>query len=127
MFSLFRPKPEKKLPQLRLRNTLSCVLENFVPLTPGEVKMYNCGPTVYLEQHIGNLRPYILADTLRRTLEAWGYKVRQVINITDVGHLVSDADEGEDKMEVSAALQGRLAQEIAQEHTQDFFKSLDLL
>lgn len=89
--------------------------------------MYNCGPTVYLEQHIGNLRPYILADTLRRVLEVWRYKVRQVINITDVGHLVSDADEGEDKMEVSAALQGRSAQDIAQEYTQDFFASLDLL
>lgn len=85
------------LPPLRLRNTLSGELEEFVPM--GRiVKMYNCGPTVYDVPHIGNLRAYVTADTIRRSLMAWGYKVEQVINITDFGHLVSDADEGEDKM-----------------------------
>jgi cysteinyl-tRNA synthetase len=82
---------------LRLRNTLSGELERFLPLN-GTVKMYNCGPTAYDYVHVGNLRPYVFADTLRRTLLAWGFKVDQVINITDFGHLVSDADEGEDKM-----------------------------
>ena len=85
------------LPPLRLRNTLSGELEDFVPMGR-TVKMYNCGPTVYDYVTIGNLRMYINADILRRSLLAWGYKVEQAINITDFGHLVSDADEGEDKM-----------------------------
>lgn len=85
------------LPPLMLRNTLSGELEEFAPMGRA-VKMYNCGPTVYDYAHIGNLRAYITADTIRRALLAWGYKVEQVINITDFGHLVSDADEGEDKM-----------------------------
>lgn len=87
----------KALPPLRLRNTLSGEIEDFVPMGRS-VKMYNCGPTVYDYAHIGNLRAYITADTIRRALLAWGFKVEQVINITDFGHLVSDADEGEDKM-----------------------------
>src|SRR3989338_3946796 len=82
---------------LKLRNTLSGTLETFEP-ADGVVKMYNCGPTVYDHATIGNLRSYIFADTLRRALDAFGYTVKQVINITDFGHLVSDADEGEDKM-----------------------------
>src|SRR3989344_5241706 len=81
----------------KLRNTLSGKLELFEPIGK-TVKMYNCGPTVYDHATIGNLRSYIFADTLRRALDAWKYEVRQVINITDFGHLVSDADEGEDKM-----------------------------
>lgn len=85
------------LPPLRLRNTLSGELEEFVPMSK-VVKMYNCGPTAYDYVHIGNLRAYVTADTIRRALLAWGYRVEQVINITDFGHLVSDADEGEDKM-----------------------------
>lgn len=114
------------LPKLRLHNTMSGKLEEFQPLG-NTVKMYNCGPTVYDRAQIGNLRPFILADTIRRTLEAWGYKVDQVINITDVGHLTSDADEGEDKLEASAKRKGQSAQEIAQEVTQWFFDDLDLL
>src|SRR3989338_1938373 len=85
------------LTPLTLRNTLSGTLETFEPM--GDVvKMYNCGPTVYDHATIGNLRSYIFADTLRHTLDAWGYKIKQIINITDFGHLISDADEGEDKM-----------------------------
>lgn len=112
------------LPPLTFYNTMSGKTEVFTPLG-GTVKMYNCGPTVYDRQHIGNLRPYIFADTLRRTLEGWGHKVEQVVNITDVGHLVSDADLGEDKMEVGAKRRGMSAQEVAQEITEWWFADLD--
>ncbi len=83
---------------IKLKNTLTREVETFKPLRPGEVSMYNCGPTVYDYAHIGNLRSYIFADTLRRMFEYNGYKVNQVINITDIGHLSSDGDSGEDKM-----------------------------
>ncbi len=83
---------------LSFHNTLSKKKEVFKPLMPGRAGLYNCGPTVYNYVTIGNLRSYVFADTLRRVLEFNGYKVKQVINITDVGHLASDADEGEDKM-----------------------------
>lgn len=86
-------------PPLVFYNTLTHKEASFEPLTPGRpVKMYNCGPTVYSEQHIGNLAYAVFVDTLRRTLEYNGYDVQQVMNITDVGHLTSDEDEGEDKM-----------------------------
>ena len=75
--------------------------------------MYNCGPTVYWYQHIGNLRSYIFADILKRVLLYNNYKVKQVINVTDVGHLTSDADEGEDKMEKAAVKEGKKAEDIA--------------
>lgn len=98
-FSLLKPKtPVSAHPALRLHNTLSNSLENLETLSPGVIKMYNCGPTVYGVQHIGNLSMFVFTDLLRRTLEYAGYDVRQVINITDFGHLTSDADEGEDKM-----------------------------
>ena len=87
---------------LMLYNTLSRSKEKFIPLEPGKAGMYVCGPTVYDYAHIGNLRSYIFADLLRRVLEYNGYEVTHVMNITDVGHLVSDADEGEDKMAESA-------------------------
>lgn len=118
---------KEELPLLSFYNTLSGSLEEFKPIGKGPVKMYNCGPTVYDRQHIGNMRPYVFADTLKRTLEAWGYEVKQVINITDVGHLVSDNDEGEDKMEKSAKARGQSAKEIAEEVTQLFFEDLDAL
>lgn len=86
------------LPKLSFHNTLSGSKEVFKPLKEGAVTMYNCGPTVYGTQHIGNMRAAVFADTLRRTFLAWDYSVKQVINITDFGHLTSDADEGEDKM-----------------------------
>ena len=84
-------------------NTLTRTKEEFIPITPGKVRLYTCGPTVYDFAHIGNLRAYVCADVLRKTLEFNGLKVKTVMNVTDVGHLVSDADEGEDKMAVAAA------------------------
>jgi cysteinyl-tRNA synthetase len=83
---------------LRFFNTLTNKKEQFASLHKGEARLYHCGPTVYNFAHIGNLRAYVFADVLRRTLEYGGYRVTQVINITDIGHLSSDADEGEDKM-----------------------------
>src|ERR1700687_6124288 len=86
----------RKLPvQIFFTNTVSGQKEVFIPRTPGVVLMYTCGPTVYGQQHIGNLRPDLLSDTIARTLNAAGYRVRRVINITDVGHLVGDADDTE--------------------------------
>src|SRR5262245_13139320 len=99
---------------LRLFNTLTRRVEVFEPLEPGRAGLYSCGLTVYNYAHIGNLRTYIFADLLRRVLEAEGYDVHHVENITDVGHLTSDADEGEDKMEQGARQQGRSAWEIAE-------------
>ena len=87
---------------LELFNTLGRRLEPFVPREPGKASVYSCGPTVYAYQHIGNMRAYVFADTLRRVLRWKGYDVRHVINITDVGHLTSDEDEGEDKLEAAA-------------------------
>jgi len=88
--------------KIKFMNTLGRRLETFVPIDATEVKMYTCGPTVYGRAHIGNMRAYIFADVARRVLEYGGYKVKQVMNITDVGHLTSDADEGEDKLQKSA-------------------------
>jgi len=115
------------LPPVAFHNTLSGETEVFVPLMEGVVKMYNCGPTVYSKQHIGNLRSYVFADTLYRLLSYWGYSVKQVINITDVGHTVADADEGEDKMEMAARTTGKGTQEIAKEYTDLWFADLDAL
>jgi len=108
-------------------NSLSKKLEAFVPLTPKVVRMYNCGPTVYGRAHIGNLRAYLFADTLRRWLEYLGYEVRQVMNITDVGHLLDDADEGEDKIEAQARKERRDPWEISRGWTQLFFQDLEAL
>ena len=127
LFSFFRPTPKVTLPPLRFYNTMSREIEIFEPILLRNVKMYNCGPTVYDEQHIGNLRGAILANTLRRTLEVWNYRVKHVSNITDVGHLVSDSDEGEDKIEARAKKEGVSAQKIAEEYTDVFFKDLDML
>jgi cysteinyl-tRNA synthetase len=92
---------------LRFHNTLSNKLEEFVPIKPGFAGMYHCGPTVYDRVHIGNLRSFILADLVRRTLEFSGFETRQVMNITDIGHLSSDADEGEDKMTRALKREGK--------------------
>lgn len=94
------------MPPLQFHNTLSSKVEPFVPLSSRTVKMYNCGPTVYDRQHLGNMFAVVFSNTLRRALEAWGYKVNQVINITDFGHLSSDADEGEDKMSIGLKREG---------------------
>ncbi|HEV7121645.1 MAG TPA: cysteine--tRNA ligase [Candidatus Paceibacterota bacterium] len=101
-------------------NTLSGKKELFAPMRAGNVTLYSCGPTVYSQAHIGNLRSYVFADLIARVLEHRGLRVRRVINITDVGHLVSDADEGEDKMEKSARESGEPAEDIAARYTKLF-------
>ena len=99
----------------------------FVPLQPPVVRMYNCGPTVYGRAHIGNLRTFLFADTLRRWLELSGFEVRQVMNITDVGHIQGDADEGEDKLEVQARKEKKDPWEISRHFTRLFFEDLEAL
>jgi cysteinyl-tRNA synthetase len=105
---------------LRLFNSLTRELETFHPVHPGEARVYSCGPTVYNYQHVGNMRAYIFADTLGRVLSWKGYALTHVVNITDVGHLTSDADAGEDKLEKSAAAQGKSAWDIAAHYQQVF-------
>ena len=112
---------------LKLYNTLTRKKEVFKPLNPPNVGMYSCGPTVYWYQHVGNLKAYVFSDLLRRTLEFEGYKVKQVINVTDVGHLTSDADEGEDKVEKAAKKEGKTAKEITQYYFDLFKKDLEKL
>ncbi|MCB9916487.1 MAG: cysteine--tRNA ligase [Planctomycetes bacterium] len=112
---------------LRLYNSLTKQKETFTPIEPGRVRMYNCGPTVYGRAHIGNLRSFLFADTLRRWLEHEGYDVRQVMNITDVGHILADADEGEDKLEAQAKKEGKDPWKISAEHTAQFFADLRAL
>lgn len=112
---------------VELYNTLTRKKERFVPIQSGRVSMYHCGPTVYDYAHIGNLRSFVFADLLRRTFEYNGYEVSQVINITDVGHLVSDEDEGEDKIERSAERMEKSAEEIARFYTNAFFDDLKYL
>ena len=108
-------------------NTLTKKKELFKTIEPQKVKMYSCGPTVYKDATIGNMRTNLFQDTLRRVLEYNGYEVKQVMNITDVGHLVSDADEGEDKMLKSAREEHKAPMEIAEHYTKLFFKDLDRL
>jgi len=114
---------------VKLYNTLTRKKEEFVPIKPGFVSIYSCGPTVYWYQHIGNLRTYIFSDILRRVLVYNGFKVKHVMNITDVGHLTSDADTGEDKMEAAAKKEHKTASEIAAHYWQVFrddFKRLNI-
>ncbi len=113
--------------QLRFYNTLTRKKEDFVPVKPHQAGIYSCGPTVYKYAHIGNLRAYVFMDELRRVLEYNGYKVKSVMNITDVGHLVSDADDGEDKMSKSAHETGKTPLEIASFYTDQFIKDIDAL
>ena len=110
-----------------LYNTMSRTVEEFKPITEGFVGLYGCGPTVYDYAHIGNLRTYIFEDTLKRVLRHAGYKVKHVMNITDVGHLTGDGDEGEDKMAKSARERGRSVWDIAKFYTDAFFKDYDSL
>ena len=105
-------------------NTLSGSKELFIPLKPGIALLYSCGPTVYNRAHIGNLRAYVFSDTIARVLEAAGYHVRRVINITDVGHLVSNADEGDDKMAVGAAREHTTPEALAARYTKLFMDDL---
>ncbi|MCD4771029.1 cysteine--tRNA ligase [archaeon] len=98
---------------LKLYNTLDREKEEFRPIEKGKVGLYSCGPTVYWFAHVGNMRAYVFADILRRVLAYDGFEVKHIINVTDVGHLTSDADEGEDKMEKSAKEEGKTAKEIS--------------
>ena len=116
-----------RYPDLKLYNTLGRELQVFHPLDPGAVGLYTCGPTVYNYAHIGNLRTYVFEDLLVRTLRYFGYGVRQVMNVTDVGHLTDDADEGEDKMLKSAREQRRTVWEIAEHYTRAFFADTEAL
>lgn len=109
------------------KNTLTGHIEEFKSITPSKVGMYNCGPTVYGTPHIGNLRAYVFADLIKNTLIYNDYTVDQVINITDVGHLVSDNDEGGDKVEEQAKKESVSAVKLTQKYTQDFFDALTLL
>ena len=116
---------------LKLYNTLTKKKEEFEPIDKENnlVRMYSCGLTVYNYAHIGNMRTYIFMDTLRKVLKYDGYKLMHVMNITDVGHLVSDADEGEDKMAKSAREQNRSVYEIAKMYTEAYqkdFKKLNI-
>ena len=112
---------------LKLYNTLTKQKEEFKPLEGNEVRIYSCGPTVYSFAHIGNFRAYIFMDNLRRVLQANGYTLKHVMNITDVGHLESDADEGEDKMEKAAKKENKDPYEIAAFYTDIFFRDMGRL
>src|SRR5680860_202136 len=115
---------------LKLYNTLSKKKEEFVPIKKGKVGIYTCGPTVYWFGHVGNMRSYIFSDILKRVLIYDGFDVNHVINVTDVGHLTSDADEGEDKVEAAAAKEGKTAKEISHFYFDAFlkdFKKLNLI
>ncbi|HHU89569.1 MAG TPA: cysteine--tRNA ligase [Clostridiaceae bacterium] len=112
---------------MRLYNTLTRQKEEFVPLEENKVRMYSCGPTVYNYAHIGNLRTYVFMDILRRTLKYNGYELYNAMNITDVGHLVSDEDEGEDKMLKGAREQKKTPWEIAEYFTDVFMKDIAAL
>ena len=114
--------------KLRFYNSLTKQIEVFKPQQAGKVRIYNCGPTVYQRQHIGNMRRFLFADFLRRTLELAGYEVREVTNITDVGHLTEDdIDAGEDKIEKAARRQKVAPQEIAKKQANLFFDDLKQL
>ena len=113
--------------KVKLYNTLTRKEEDFTPLVGNEVRIYSCGPTVYSYAHIGNFRSYVFMDNLRRVLRYNGYTLKHVMNITDVGHLESDADEGEDKMEKAARKENKNPYEIAEFYTKAFFKDMDKL
>lgn len=113
--------------KVKIFNTLTKKVELFVPNVDGKVNMYTCGPTVYHFAHIGNLRSYIMEDVLEKTLRYVGYDVKRVMNITDVGHLASDADTGEDKMLKGAKRENKTVMEIAKFYTDAFFSDCEKL
>ena len=112
---------------MRIYNTLTRKIEEFVPINKDMVTMYTCGPTVYHYAHIGNLRTYINEDVLEKTLNYIGYNVKRVMNITDVGHLTSDADTGDDKMLKGAKRENKTVLEIADYYTEEFKKDASKL
>lgn len=109
---------------IKLYNTATKQKEDFIPIKEKEVGIYSCGPTVYHYQHLGNMRAVVFADTLHRMFLSAGYSVKHIINITDVGHLVSDGDNGEDKMEKGAKREGKSVWEIAKMYTDAYFADL---
>lgn len=113
--------------KIKLYNTLTRKIEEFKPIKPGEVGIYSCGPTVYWNQHIGHMYCYVQWDTMVRLFKYLGFKTKWVMNITDVGHLTSDADAGEDKMEKGAKREGLSVWKIAERYIKQFLGSLDLL
>lgn len=112
---------------LMLFNSLTRAVENFVPVYPGEARVYSCGPTVYNYPHIGNMRAYVFADVLGRTLSFKGYRLTHVVNITDVGHLTDDADAGEDKMEKMARQRAQSIWDIARHYTEAYWADVKAL
>lgn len=112
---------------MQLYNTLTRTKEELIPVEPGVIRMYTCGPTVYHYAHIGNLRTYIMEDVLEKHLAYTGLEVRRVMNITDVGHLASDADTGEDKMLKGARREQKSVMEIAKYYTDAFFADCEKL
>ena len=112
---------------LKLFNSLTRQMEEFVPVHPGEARVYTCGPTVYNYPHIGNMRAYVFADLLGRTLTWKGYRLTHVINITDVGHLTDDADAGEDKLEKMAAEKAQSIWDIAKHYTEAYWQDIKAL
>src|SRR3989344_1956926 len=112
------------LVRIFVTNTLSGAKELFIPIKPTIVSMYTCGPTVYSQQHIGNLRPGVCSDMLARMFSYAGYRVRRVINITDVGHLVGEGDHGEDKIGVVATREKTTPEVIANRYTKLFIEDL---
>ncbi len=118
----------KKSPAtVKLFNTMTRSLEEFIPLVPGEASIYCCGPTVYSFQHVGNFKTFIFEDLLARTLRFAGYKVKHVMNITDVGHLTGDSEDGEDKMLVAMRRENKSSLEISRFYTDKFFEDWDKL
>lgn len=120
-------KPTLSSAPVFFTNTASGKKEIFSPLKSGQVLMYSCGPTVYSKQHIGNLKAPLFADLVARVLMSAGYRVRRVMNITDVGHLVSDGDDGEDKMEKGARREGKSVNEIAERYAIEFLKDISAI
>lgn len=112
---------------IRLFNTMTRKIEEFKPLVPGKMGFYSCGPTVYWDQHIGNMRSFVNSDILKRMFIENGYDVHHVMNITDVGHLTSDEDTGEDKMEKGAAREKLSVWDIAQKYIDSFLRDIDSL
>ena len=112
---------------MRFFNTLTKKIEEFIPNETGKISMYTCGPTVYHYAHIGNIRTYVLEDLFEKTFRYIGYNVKRVMNITDVGHLQSDGDTGEDKMSIAAKREKKTSHEIADYYTNAFFEDCELI
>lgn len=113
--------------KLRLHDSLTRSTVDFAPLDPAAARVYSCGPTVYHDAHLGNMRAYVFTDTLVRTMRWKDLPVVHVVNITDVGHLVADADDGDDKMERAASRDGLDAWAVAARYTQRFLADMDRL